>query len=195
MYRDEPDPYTYPGSTVLKNKFNITSQADLEAFETVITDQRSAEGLPSGRFSLTHYRAIHRHLFQDVYDWAGKFRTVRIAKGRSVFCYPEHIETEMRRIFGRLAAERHLRDLPPERLAERIARYLTEINAVHPFREGNGRTQLVFFSFPAERAGHPFDLSRLDPAQVLAAMIAGFQGNERPLADAIGSLISAREAP
>jgi len=189
MYRDEPDPYCYPGSTVLENKLDIRGQAELQAFEALITQQRSREGLPAGRLSLAHYRAIHRHLFQDVYDWAGKFRTVRIAKDDSMFCYPEHIDAEMRKLFRALTAERHLRNQPPERFAERAAYYLAEINAVHPFREGNGRTQVTFFSLLAERAGHPLNLSKLDPAKMLAAMIASFKGDVRPLAVVIRSLL------
>lgn len=91
MYDTTPDPYCYPGTRVLKNLANLTRAADLKRFELALTTQRFAEGLPGGLLSVRHYYAVHRHIFQDVYAWAGKPRTVRINKGSSTFCYPEHI--------------------------------------------------------------------------------------------------------
>ena len=85
MYDATPDPYCYPGTSVLKNIPGIRNQAELDRFETAITAQRGEEPLPLGRFGVSHYRAIHHHLFQDVYPWAGRLRTLRIAKGESVF--------------------------------------------------------------------------------------------------------------
>lgn len=92
MYQAEADPYCYPGTTVLKNKLDIKDQTKLSAFEAEITTQRASEPLPTGKFDYAHYRALHRHLFQDVYPWAGIIRTVRIAKDGNWFCYPEHID-------------------------------------------------------------------------------------------------------
>jgi cell filamentation protein len=81
MYEAIVDPYCYSGSTVLKNIPGLRSQRALDRFEAAITAQRADEPLPSGRLSVAHYRAVHHHLFQDVYAWAGRFRTVRISKG------------------------------------------------------------------------------------------------------------------
>jgi cell filamentation protein len=75
MYAAIDDPYCYPGTTILTNKLRLQSQRELDAFESEISLQRSTESLPSGRLSYTHYRAIHRHLFQDVYNWAGRGAT------------------------------------------------------------------------------------------------------------------------
>jgi len=94
MYENSHDPYCYPNSSVLKNRLGLRDQEQLNAFEAMITAQRGEEPLPRGRLGFAHYRAIHRHLFQDVFAWAGKLRTVRIAKGDSMFCYPEHIDAE-----------------------------------------------------------------------------------------------------
>jgi cell filamentation protein len=91
MYAATDDPYCYPGSAVLRNKLDIRDAAALEAFEEEVTRERAAEPLPAGKLSVTHFRAIHRHLFQDVYTWAGGLRTVRMSKGGSMFAYPEHI--------------------------------------------------------------------------------------------------------
>lgn len=106
MYDAFDDPYCHPGTEVLRNRLDLTDAANLEAFETEITAARAAEPLPNGRFGVAHYQAIHRHLFQDVYSWAGKFRTVRISKGGNAFCYPEYIEPEMRKLFAALRDDR-----------------------------------------------------------------------------------------
>ena len=96
------DDHAYPGSTVLKNRLNIQDQATLDAFEVEITTLRAEEPLPTGAFDSAHYQSVHHHLFQDVYEWAGQYRTVRIAKGSSVFCYPENIPAQMDRLFRAL---------------------------------------------------------------------------------------------
>jgi cell filamentation protein len=189
MYQAAADPYCYPGSTVLKNRLNLRTQSQLDKFEAFITAQRADEPLPLGRLSYRHFRAIHRHLFQDIYDWAGKIRTVRIAKQGSMFAYPEHIDREMRRLFRNLADERHFRNLGTFSFSMQAAHFLAELNAIHPFREGNGRTQLTFLTVLAERAGHPLALERLDPAAVLKAVIRSFGGREQALAKLILGLI------
>src|SRR5437870_6102975 len=99
MYDAVEDPYCYPGTSVLKNRLDLRTQAELDEFEATITTQRASEPLPAGRLDYTHYLAIHQHLFQDVYDWAGEIRTVRMGKQDSMFCYPEHIDSQMRSLF------------------------------------------------------------------------------------------------
>lgn len=183
------DPYCYPGTTLLRNIPGLRDAAALERFEIVSTTQRSDEPLPAGRLSVLHYCAIHHHLFQDVYSWAGRFRTVRLGKEGSAFCYPEHIRREMTRLFASLKRERYFRDLPTRAFADRSARFLATLNAIHPFREGNGRTQTIFLALLADRAGHPLALDRLMPERFLAAMIASFRGDERPLIAEIRRLI------
>ena len=177
MYAAGDDPYCYPDTTVLKNRPGIRDQAALDAFEAISTAQRADEPLPHGRLSVTHYRAIHRHLFQDVYAWAGNFRTVRISKGESVFCYPENIAKEMRRLFAGLPRT-DLTRLSRDEFLTQAARFLSELNAIHPFREDNGRSQLTYLLVLADRASHPVDLERLNPQGFLRAMIASFSGDE-----------------
>jgi cell filamentation protein len=96
MYDAADDPYCYPGTSVLKNRLDLRDQAELEEFEAQITAQRADEPLTLGALTVDAYRTLHRHLFQDVYDWAGEFRTVRIAKGGNWFCYPEYVEMNSR---------------------------------------------------------------------------------------------------
>ena len=100
------DPYRYPGSSVLKNRLGLRDQAELDAFEALITAQRGEEPLPRGVLSFAHYRAIHHHLFQDVFEWAGKCRTVHIAKGGNMFCSPECIEGKAWKLFIKARAGR-----------------------------------------------------------------------------------------
>jgi cell filamentation protein len=188
MYRADPDPYCYPGTDVLRNKAGLTDSGALQQYETAMTFARAEEPLPAGRLSVSHYRAIHRHLFQDVYEWAGQFRTVRLTKGASTFCYPEHIAREMRQLFLWLRERGHLRNLSAAGFARDAAHVLAELNAIHPFREGNGRAQLTFLALLANRAGHPLELERLDPGMMLDAMIQSFNSNEGPLAATLEAL-------
>jgi cell filamentation protein len=189
MYQSEPDPYCYPGTAVLINCLNLRDQAALDGFEAEITSQRATEPLPAGHLSYRHYRAIHRHLFQDVYPWAGKIRTVRLSKNGNTFCYPEHIDREMRLLFSNFAKHNHFRALDAAAFARKTAHFLAEVNAIHPFREGNGRAQLSFVTLLAERAGRPLNMQRLNPKAMLHAMITSFGGNERPLIDLLASLV------
>jgi cell filamentation protein len=89
MYDAIDDPYTYENSTVLVNKLDLRDQAELDAFEAEISSARAEEPLPEGVLDFAHYKAVHYHLFQDVYNWAGRVRTVRISKGGNPFCFPE----------------------------------------------------------------------------------------------------------
>ncbi|MDH2406087.1 Fic family protein [Bradyrhizobium sp. SSUT18] len=97
------DPYCYKGTSVLKNRAHLRDAKTLDDFELEMSTLRSLEPLPDGRFTPTHYKRVHHHLFQDVYPWAGKYRTVRTAKGGNMFCYPEHIASSMDQLFKKLA--------------------------------------------------------------------------------------------
>ena len=189
MYAAGPDPYCYPETNVLKNRLDLRVADELESFEADAVTQRGDEPLPDGDLSSRHLCAIHHHLFQDVYEWAGKFRTVRISKGSSMFCYPEHIAAQMNMLFRWLEENDFLRDLDANIFAMKGAHLLSELNVIHPFREGNGRTQMVFFGVLAEQAGHPLDLDQLERQRFLAVMIAGFNGDEAPLAGQIRRLV------
>lgn len=151
---------------------------------------RIDEPMLSGGFDARHYRAVHRHLFQDVYAWAGEYRTVRIAKGESMFCYPEHIAAEMERLFAWLSGRNALAGLDAVSFAAQGGHFLATLNAIHPFREGNGRTQLTFMAMVAAQAGHPLQLQRLDPAAFLAAMIQSFAQDEDLLVRQLQALIA-----
>jgi cell filamentation protein len=186
MYDAVDDPYTYENSTVLVNNLDLREQAELDAFEAEISSARATE--PEGNLDFAH-KTIHHHLFQDVYAWAGKARTVRMFKGGNPFCFPENIENQAAKLFGELQADDFLQGLDGSVFTDKAAHFLTELNVIHAFREGNGRSQLTFFALLADYAGHPIDLDQLDPDEMLDAMIASFDGNEAKLATVIKGLI------
>lgn len=190
MYEVENDAvYCYAGADVLRNKLDIKDAAELAAFEAEISNQRAQEPIPDGDLDYAHYRALHKHLFQDVYDWAGEPRKIRIGKAGNWFCFPENIDVEMTKLFTSLAEQNHLAGLSKAEFAREAAHFLADLNAIHPFREGNGRTQLSFLGIIAEQAGHPLDFEKLEPDKILAAIIESFAGDEGNLRRVITDLI------
>jgi cell filamentation protein len=190
MYDSIDDPYCYPGTSVLKNRRNLHTQDALDRFETAITAQRFNEPMPAGKLTEQHYRRVHRHIFSDVYLWAGEYREkVRISKGDSTFCYPEHIPREMEKLFEGLRRNNYLQGLTAQEFARGAAAFLATLNAVHAFRDGNGRSQLAFMGLLAKAAGHPLHLDRIVPEDFLAAVIRSFQGDEELLAEQFARLL------
>jgi cell filamentation protein len=186
----DDDLYVYPGTKVLQNKFGITDGSALAEVEREFFLERLQQGTPGGNFDLPHLCAIHRHLFRDVYAWAGELRTVEIAKGGNTFQLFKFIETGMADIHTRLAKRKYLADLSAASFADEAAKIIGDLNYVHPFREGNGRTQLEYLRQLAERAGYPIDPSHLQPKRWLAASIAAHNADYKPMADEIGNVIN-----
>jgi cell filamentation protein len=175
------DPYLYPDSRVLRNRLGITDGAVLDRVERRLVVQRATEGIPRGRFDLPHLRAIHRHLFQDIYDWAGELRTVEIAKGGDQFQFRRFIETGMADVWRRLARLNFLRGLDREAFAAEAGRIIGDVNHVHPFREGNGRTQAYYLEQLADQANHRLALELLDAGGWIAASRAAHRGDYDPM--------------
>lgn len=188
-YDSFDDPYCYPGTSVLKNKLDLHDYAELEAFEHESASAKGDDSLPSGVFDPVHYRAIHRHLFGEVYDWAGEYRTVRTSKGGDMFCYPEYIAEQMELLFASLDSGPFAGSGSREDFIAAAATFLADLNAIHPFREGNGRTQLTFLFLLGERASFELDMARIRPQEMLTAMIASFNGKLGPLEEEIGRLL------
>lgn len=181
------DPYAYKGTDTLKNKLGLRDAAQLEAFELEMTTLRAREPLPRGKFNAGHYCRVHRHLFQDVYSWAGKYRTVRTAKGGNAFCYPDYIDSEMTKLFATIPAA--LGANGPEDFITKAAEFLGELNAIHPFREGNGRSQLTFMAMLGEAAGFELDFARVRRDSFIPAMIASYAGDLALLSAELRSLL------
>ena len=179
--------YCYPPDfSVLKNKLDIRDADTLGRVERRLTTDRIFEGVPTGNFDLAHLKALHRHLFQDVYDWAGELRTVEISKGGSQFQFRRYIETGMADVHRRLVTTDFLKRLDAAAFAREAGAIIGDVNYVHPFREGNGRVQLLYLERLAARAGHPIDLRRLEREAWMAASRQAHLGRY----DAMGACIA-----
>ena len=129
-----------------------------------------------------HLQAIHRVLFDGVFDWAGQFRTTDIDKQGTDFVPAVEVETAIDQVFAELAAENLLRGLPREQFIGRLAHYYARLNQIHPFREGNGRTQRLFWGQVALHAGWYVDFVRMSKAaNDEASRVASQEGNLEPL--------------
>ena len=165
MPREFADPYTYPGTRVLRNIPGIRDDATLRDFEyeqTKLRIEELRENPIPGKFDLEHLKAIHAHVFQDVYEWAGKTRTVNISKNGAAFAQPAFIDGAGRQLGEAIAKENNLQGLEKPQFVERLALYYSDWNALHPFREGNGRTTRELIGQIAREAGYDLDQTRID---------------------------------
>jgi cell filamentation protein len=180
------DPYVYPGTNVLRNKEGIRDADELVAFERMATANR-IETLPEDiPITAEGYREIHRHIFQDVYDWAGQDRVVDIARTEDLFCLASYIDRELAKRFAAIQGENSLRGLSADEFAARAAEHLSELNAIHPFREGNGRTQRAFLFILGRQAGYDIDTERISAYAWNEASRESFRtGNSQAMRDII----------
>ncbi len=169
--------YCYPQSHVLKNKLNITNQDELDTAERAITAVKTSQASVNrikGNFDFKHLKRIHKFLFEDIYDWAGCIRTVNISKGNQ-FCRVDYIETQINDLFKKLKDENYLLDCKTiNEIGKRLAYYLGEINVIHPFREGNGRTQRLFIEHLAYHAGYELDFMKISSQDMLEASVKAY---------------------
>lgn len=177
------DPYV-DQSGVLLNKFGLSDQASLNIAEADAVYKRSAilQLNPlMGNFDSEHLRGIHSYLFRDVYAWAGQFRTIRIAKRDhdhvTTFTPPELIEDQLGKVFGQLADEHFLAGLQRKEFSRKAAALLSEINRIHPFREGNGRTQRQFVRQLAESLGYKLRFDVVSKERNIQASVLSANGD------------------
>jgi cell filamentation protein len=192
------DPHSERGNACPRNRFGITDYEQLQPKESALAFRRAGELFDAGitgKFDPAHLRYIHQYLFQDVFPWAGEFRVVNISKGNSMFGPARHIAGALSDALAKLEAERYLANLPAHEFAARAAFYLGEINAIHPFREGNGRTQREFIRQLALHAGHPLTWSGFtQPEMVDASILSHTRGDNKGLAAILNTaLFSSRE--
>lgn len=176
--------YFVEGADVLENKLGIDDPVRLKKIETEIVYARMIEltrETYDGEFNFRLLKHFHYCLFSDIYYMAGQVRSVRIAKGNSVFCYPENIEQQQRRIFGKLKEDCYLRGFAREEFLEKFADLAGELNALHPFREGNGRAIKLFLYKLAQSAGWHIDYGAIDASELMEADIAAFYGDPKKL--------------
>jgi len=166
--------YCYPNSKVLINKLNIRDAEALSTAEREITSLKlaMAKARPiKGKFDFSHLLRIHRFIFCDIYTWAGETRHVNIAKGNQ-FCLAQHLDRYADNLFGKLHEENYL--INADNVPARLAYYLSEINVLHPFREGNGRTQRLFIEYLAGVAGYKIDFTDVSAQEMIIASAESF---------------------
>lgn len=175
--------YCYPESNVLINNFDIRNQEQLNILERKLTMLRIMDLINTpigGSFDLEHLCRIHQYIFQDLYLWAGELRTVEIAKG-NMFCRWEYIKDVAKQIFNDIAMDVSLGVFQSEVAPKRFAYHFAEVNALHPFREGNGRAQREFIRELALSQGFLIEFSRVSAEDMLDASKASFLCNYVPM--------------
>ncbi|MGF1681465.1 putative adenosine monophosphate-protein transferase Fic [Photobacterium minamisatsumaniensis] len=181
-YDVEHDPDCYPDTSVLVNLLSIRNEDELEAAERDFTHVRATYFEPEfDNFTLEYLQTIHQTLFQDLYAWAGKVRQVDITKGETRFCHWQNIARETDKLLGALRNETFLCNLPLDEFIARIAHYYCELNVIHPFREGNGRVQRIFFEILAINAGYEVCWEGINLKEWVEANQAGYFGLLQPL--------------
>ncbi|MDD3224629.1 MAG: Fic family protein [Clostridium sp.] len=186
------DPYCYHETDILKNKFNIRDKIKLSTAERAYSNVRIVSLLKypiKGDFDFKHLQNIHKFIFQDIYDWAGEIRNVEISKGLP-FCYSYNIPNESERIFNGIQKENYLKHLKIDKFSDRLAYYAAEINALHPFREGNGRSTREFIRSLAKNAGYTIDYSKMDTKLLFNAFVISFTKDYYDLRDLFKENIS-----
>jgi cell filamentation protein len=186
------DPYVYPGTSVLRNLAGLQDAdalADHEAQASTLRLAQLAALRLEGAYDVAHLQEFHHFIFQDIYSWAGELRSVPLAKPGSMFALPEHIEGYATEVLRQLNDERHLQDLPRDEFAGRLTHYYAEINAVHPFREGNGRAQRAFLRQLALDAGHTLAWEHLDSKALVHASQRSLQGDNLSMRDLIETVL------
>ena len=175
--------YCYPESDVLKNKLNIREIEHLQNAERILVSLRLNDLFEEpilGQFDLMHLRKIHHYLFQDIYAWAGEIRTVDIAKS-NWFCKAQFIVSQTEKLFAELKNDAYLTNLTRDEFVKKCAYYFSEINALHPFREGNGRAQREFIRQLAVSNGYTLRFSEVTPDEMLQASIDSFACDYRKM--------------
>lgn len=174
LYEARNSIYCYKDSDVLVNKFNIHDNKKLEEIERKIVLAKLYELRQNhqiGNFDISHFVGIHKFLFEDIYPFAGLFRNENIAKGNFSFAEWEYIEDELKKLLDKLKEENYLQNLDRDTFIKRLSYYMAELNVLHPFREGNGRTIREFIRQLAYKNGYVLNLKNINPKEMLYACI------------------------
>lgn len=183
----------YPGTSVLVNKLGIQNQAQLDENETLIV------GVKSLQFELApfpepldfnYYKKLHRFLFDELYEWAGTVRSIDLSKQRTRFCPVREIESLAGRMFSRIEQMDFLCGLPREDFIAELTDFYSSVNYLHPFREGNGRTQRLYFRQLAQRAGYKLDFAAVDSDRMMIATIHAASGIEETLRNVFDEIVT-----
>jgi len=174
VYTTTQSIYCYPDSNVLKNKLNIRDNKLLKTAEEEITLIKQMELLKNpikGNFSKAHLMNIHKFIFEDIYSFAGKIRREQISKADTMFYPPNLIDRELDKVFAIIKEKNMFRETDEEKVFDNLAYVMAELNIIHPFREGNGRSIREFIRLMAKRMGYNLNWGNVDKEELLEASI------------------------
>lgn len=197
-----PDPYTYEGTEVLRNKFGITDPLAAHELETRVSHQRLVELSDhpvAGEFDFAHLQAMHRRVYSDLWDWAGQIRTVDTGTTNTGLAHrrPEFIQDQARIVFGGIKEDNYLQGMDQATIADRLAYHWGETTALHPFRDGNTRSQRLFFHQLTTEQDGSIDWYAINAEmdQFKHARLVAPAGNHEPLRDVLAPTLRAGPAP
>lgn len=188
--------YTNPDGWTLKNKIGATNHAELERLEAAPVARRILEiemgAWPAATFDTSHLKALHRHIFQDIYEWAGHTRDEQIRLSDGAIAYEPTLQkiggkpfasdaaitTAINDFAGKIRNKRFLHGLSRTGFIQCAASLFSELNSIHPFREGNGRVQRTFFEHLAEQAGHQLDFTGITQHRMALASQTAHEKND-----------------
>jgi len=187
------DFYYYPGTSVLMNRLGIRDADKLHETERKLTFAKItylANNPFKGVLDLKYLQKIHRFIFNDIYGWAGIIRGGQFFfKGETEFVRAPMIYTYADNLFSKLRSDKWLRGMLRAEFISQMAFYMAEINTLHPFRDGNGRTQRVFFEELARRARYRLNFGNINIDELLKADIAAYQKNYSPLIKILDDIV------
>ena len=182
----------YPGTSVLVNKLGIQDQAQLDENEALIVGVKSLqfelEPFPES-LDFAYYKRLHRYLFDTLYEWAGTVRSVDLSKQHTRFCPAREIESLAERMFGRVQKMDFFCGLSREDLIAELTDFYSSLNYLHPFREGNGRTQRLYFRQLVQRTGYKLDFAAVDSDRMMIATIQAASGIDTALQEIFDEIV------
>lgn len=180
---------------LLQNKLGITNLRTLNEVERILSAINIAKQKEKSlkKYNFDILKSIHKNIFKEIYPWAGKTRNVNIAKGKTFFCPMENINSFANDIFNKLEKQNYLKGLNQDEFCQKAAELFGDINALHPFREGNGRTQREFIYHLAKNAGYELDLNKTDKNKYMVASIESMMTSNKKMADLMKSVIQPLE--
>lgn len=185
-YDVDRDPYVDASTGVMRNLLGITTNEELELAEArvasvAITKIMATTHLAPGDLTYDFFLSLHQQIFGAIYDWAGQLRTVEVSKGTTSFARAQYVEANLRALFQQLAAANDSMVDSKDELVATLAYYYGELNVLHPFREGNGRTIRTFLSLLAGCHGCYIAWDQMNPAENIQASIASYNGDDTPM--------------
>ena len=193
-YTIKNDPYINRQTGIFRNLLGIDQKLALENAEAQITSVEISALLIDNSSVVVDFDSnllckIHKQLFSEIYDWAGKYRTIDMEKDDTRFAHTPHITSQLKQLLSELSDENYLIGLNKQNFINRLAHYYSELNIIHPFREGNGRTLRTFISLLTVNANWDIAWDIMDSKENIKSCIAGYMGDEKPLNTMLNKII------